>query len=101
VVIFNHQDAFKAAVDKLRRGVTWPLAAGRLVFGWPAPECLQKVRVMAVPDFITVEQLSAHMAQFGHILKAERWRDKLFPADYDGVVHLNIQLLQGPPCPTS
>jgi hypothetical protein len=86
-------------VDKLRRGVAWPLAACRLVFGWPASEGLQKVRVTAVPDYVTVDQLSAHMGQFCHVLKAERGRDKLFPSAYDGVVHLNLQLLQGATLP--
>ncbi len=71
----------------------WP--AGRTVFGWPALEGLQKVRVTAVSDFVSVEQLSANMTQFGHILKAKRGRDKLFLAAYNRVVHLNIQLLQG------
>jgi hypothetical protein len=98
-VTFNCQEAFRAAVDKLRRGVAWPLAAGKVVFGWPASEGLQKVRVTAVPDLVTVDQLSAHMAQFGHVLKAERGRDKLFLAAFDGVVHLNIQLLQGATLP--
>jgi hypothetical protein len=72
---FNQQEAFQVVVDKLRRGVAWSLAPGRLVYGRPASEGLQKVRVMAVPDYITVEQLSAHMAQFGHVLKAERGKD--------------------------
>jgi hypothetical protein len=94
-VTFNQQEAFQAAVDRLRRGVAWPLAAGRLVYGWPASEGLQKVRVTAVPDYVTVDQLSAHMGQFGHVLKAERGKDKLFPSAYDGVVHFNLQLLQG------
>jgi hypothetical protein len=94
-VTFNQQEAFQAVVDRLRRGVAWPLAAGRLVYGWPASEGLQKVRVTAVPDYVTVDQLSAHMGQFGHVLKAERGRDKLFPSAYDGVVHFNLQLLQG------
>jgi hypothetical protein len=98
-VTFNSQDVFKAAVDKLRRGVAWPLATWKMVFGWPASEGLQKVRVTAVPDFVTVDQLSAHMAQFGHVLKAERGCDRLFPAVYYGVVHLNIQLLQGATLP--
>jgi hypothetical protein len=98
-VTFNSQDAFGAAVDKLRKGVAWPLAGGKMVFGWPASEGLQKVRVTAVPDFVMVDQLSAHMAQFGHVLKAERGRDKLFPAAYYGVVHLNIQFLQGATLP--
>jgi hypothetical protein len=98
-VTFNCQEAFGAAVDKLRRGVAWPLAAGKVVFGWPASEGLQKVRVTAVPDFVTVDQHFAHMAQFGHVLKAERGRDKLIPAAFDGVVHLNIQLLQGATLP--
>ncbi len=46
-----------------------------------------------------MEQLSAHKGQFGHVLKVERGRDKLFPSAYDGVVHLNIQLLQGATLP--
>jgi hypothetical protein len=99
-VTFNSQDVFKAAVDKLRRGVAWPLAAGKMVFGWPAYEGLQKVRVTAMPDFVTVDQLSVHMAQCGHVLKAKRGCDRLFPAAYNGVVHLNI-FFRGPPCPTS
>jgi hypothetical protein len=94
-VTFNQQEAFQAVVERLRRGVAWPLAAGRLVYGWPASEGLQKVRVTAVPDYVTVDQLSAHMGQFGHVLKAERGRDKLFPSAYDGVVNFNLQLLQG------
>ncbi len=48
----------QAVVDKLRRGVAWPLVFGRL-----ATEAPQKVRITAVPDFILVEQNSAHMAQ--------------------------------------
>jgi hypothetical protein len=98
-VTFNQQEAFQAAVDRLRRGVAWPLAAGRLVYGWPASEGLQKVRVTAVPDYVTVDQLGAHMGQFGHVLKAERGRDKLFPSAYDGVVHFILQLLQGATLP--
>ena len=94
-VTFSAKTAFQAAVEKLRRGVPWPLAAGKLVHGWPATEALQKVRVTAVPDFVSVEQLSAHMAQFGHVLKAERGKDKFFPSAFDGVVHFNIQLVQG------
>ncbi len=42
-VTFNNQGAFQAAVDKLRRGVARPLPVGRLVFGRPAWEGLQKV----------------------------------------------------------
>ncbi len=79
--------------------MAWPLAAPKVVFGWPASEGLQKVRVTAVPDFVTVDQLVAHMAQFGHVLNAEIGRDKLFPAAYDGVVHINIQLMQGATLP--
>jgi hypothetical protein len=30
-VIFNSQEVFKTVVEKLRRGVAWPLAAGKLV----------------------------------------------------------------------
>ncbi len=62
-VTFNQQEAFQAVVERLRRGVPWPLAPGRLVYGWPASEGLQKVRVTAVPDYVTVDQLSAHMGQ--------------------------------------
>ncbi len=50
-VTFNSQEVFKTVVEKLRRGVAWPLAAGKLVFGWPASEGLQKVRIMAVPEY--------------------------------------------------
>jgi hypothetical protein len=35
------------------------------------------------------------MARFGHVLKAERGRDKVFPSAYDGVVHFSLQLLEG------
>ncbi len=79
--------------------MAWPLVAGKLVYGWPASEGLKKVSVKAVPDFITVEQLSAHVAQFAHELKVVRGKDKLFPSAYDMVVHLNIQLLQGATLP--
>jgi hypothetical protein len=61
-VTFNNQGAFQAAGDKLKKGVSWPLAVGSLVFGQPAWEGLQKVQVTAVPDFVLVEQLSALMA---------------------------------------
>jgi hypothetical protein len=98
-VTFSQQDVFKEVVEKLRRGVAWPLAAGRLVFGWLASEALQKVRVTAVPDHVSLEQLTAHMSRFGHVLKAERGRDKLFPAAFDGVVHFNLQLLEGTTLP--
>ncbi len=98
-VTFNQQDVFKEVVEKLRRGVAWPLASGRLVFGWPASEALQKVRVTAVPDHVSLEQLSTHMSRSGHVLKAERGRDKLFPSAYDGVVHFNLQLLEGTTLP--
>jgi hypothetical protein len=67
------------AVDKLRRGMTWPLAAGRLVFEWPTSKGLQKVRVTAVPDFVSFKQISVHMAKFGHVLKAEGERTSSFP----------------------
>jgi hypothetical protein len=56
---------------------------------------------MSVPDLVTVEQISAHIAQSGHVLKVERGKDKLFPSAFDGVVHLNVQLLQGATLPTS
>ncbi len=55
-----------------------PLAAGRQVFGWMATEALQKVKVTAIPDFVLLEQIRAHMAQFVHVLKAESGRDKHF-----------------------
>jgi hypothetical protein len=73
-----------------------PLATGSFVFGWPSLEGLQKVQVTAVPDFVSfVEQLSAHMAQFGQIVKAERGKDKLFPTASDGVILVSIYLRQG------
>ncbi len=75
--------------------MAWPLAGGKLVYGWPASEGLQKVRITAVPDFVSLDQISAHMYSFGHVLKIERGRDRLFPSAFDGVVHLNIQLRQG------
>jgi hypothetical protein len=71
------------------------LAAGKLVFGWPASEGPQKVRITAVPDYVMLKQLSGHMARFGHVLKAERGRDKVFPSAYDRVVHFNLQLVEG------
>jgi hypothetical protein len=94
-VTFNQQEAFQEVVAQLRRGVGWPLAGGKLVYGWPASEGLQKVKITAVPDFVTLDQISAHMATFGHVLKIERGRDKFFPAASDGVVHINIQLRPG------
>ncbi len=41
------------------------------------------------------------MSKFGHILKASRGNDKYVPMAYDGMVHLNIELLQGPCSQTS
>ncbi len=32
---------------------------------------------------------------FGHVLKAEQGRNTHVPLAYDGVVYLNVQLLQG------
>jgi hypothetical protein len=39
-----------------------------------------------------------HMA-FGHVLKAEQGRDKHVPLAYDGVIYINVQLLQGSTLP--
>jgi aryl carrier-like protein len=90
-VTFNKQGPFRQRWTSKREMAF--SSRGRLVFGRPASEGLQKVT--AVPNFVWVEQLSAHIAQFGHILKAERGKDKLVPAASDGVVHLNIQPRQG------
>jgi hypothetical protein len=94
-VTFNQQEAFQEVVAKLRRGVFWLLDGGKLVYGWPASKGLQKVRITAEPDFVSLDHISTHMSSFGHALKIERGRDRLFPATFDGVVHLNIQLRQG------
>jgi hypothetical protein len=75
--------------------VAWPLAVWEAGLWGAGPEGLQKVRVMAVPEFVMLEQVSSQMAQFGHVIKAERGRVKLFPSAFDEGVHLNVQLLQG------
>ncbi len=74
--------------------MAWPLAVRRLVCGWPASEALQRVRVTAVLDFLSVEKNSAQMAKFGHILKTGG-RDKHLPSAYDRIIQLNVQLLLG------
>ncbi len=40
---------------------------------------LQKVRVTGVQDFVSVEQISVHMAKFGHVLIAEGQSTSSFP----------------------
>jgi hypothetical protein len=84
-VTFNSQDVFKTVVEKLRREVAWLFVAGKQAFGWPALEGLQKVRVTPVPDYVMLEQLSAHMSHFGHVLKAERGVTRCSPRPMMGL----------------
>jgi hypothetical protein len=70
-------------VDKFRRGVAWPLVAVRLVFGWPYSEGLQKVRVIAVQDFIWVKRVSAHRTQLAMFSRQKRGRTSFPPSAYD------------------
>jgi hypothetical protein len=54
-------------------------ALSERVNGWPDSKVLQKAKVTVVPHFVSVEQISSHMAQFGHVLKVERGPGSSFP----------------------
>ena len=67
---FDNDEVFQEAVTKLRRGVLWGAAGGRLVYGWPTTDSLLQVRLTNVHPDIPVDRLTGLMSRFGRVVLA-------------------------------
>ena len=56
---FDNVEVFQEAVTKLRWGVLWGAAGGRLVYGWPTTDSLLQVRLTNVHPDVPVDRLTA------------------------------------------
>jgi hypothetical protein len=89
------QETYETALEKLKNGIPWPLAQGATVYGWPASEPVDHVRVTVFPLNLSLEALKDHMAQFGRVLRVSRGTDRKAKLVADGVVHLTMRLEEG------
>ena len=92
LITFKAAADHQAALEKLRRGVPWPLAGGRLVKGWDVAQHLTEVRVSCIPSRMAEEALLARMAAFGQVVDHRRGYVKGLPGVFSGVLYLDICL---------
>ena len=94
-VNFRSFGPFMAALGKLRRGVPWAAADGRLVFGWSTADSATRVRLTGVPEHLDHALLREHLSGFGQVLSVVRGLDEAFPKAYDGRVTATLLVKEG------
>ncbi len=85
----------EAALEKLRAGVPWAAAGGRLVTGWAIQDLLTKIRITAVPADLHLSFLTTHLAKFGQVISITRNMLKMIPNATDGSVTVTMKLEAG------
>ena len=94
-VSFGSAAIFERFRDRLAAGVTWAACGNSLVYGWAPGDSVTAVRVSAVPDCFTADDIRSHFQQFGRVTRAVRGHDRFFKNAYNGIVHLSITLTPG------
>jgi len=86
------EEVYNEALEKLKVGVPWTLAEGRLVYGSSSSETITSVRVSSIPIGVPHSMVVNHMKQFGTVLSFYAGRDRCFPKAGDGILHLRMVL---------
>ena len=86
---------FERYRDRLAAGVPWAACANSPVYGWAPGDSVTAVRVSAVPDCFSAEDIRSHFQQFGRVTRAVRGHDRFFKNAYNGIVHLSITITPG------
>ena len=94
-VSFTTAAAYERFQARLADGVPWAACNNALVYGWAPGDSITAVRVSAVPDCFTADDIRAHFQQFGRVTQAVRGRDRFFKNAFNGIVHLSITLHPG------
>jgi hypothetical protein len=94
-ISFASTAIFERFRDRLAAGVAWAACGNSLVYGWAPGDSVTAVRVSAVPDCFTAEDIRRHFQQFGRVTRAVRGHDRFFKNAYNGIVHLSITLTPG------
>jgi hypothetical protein len=94
-VSFTTAAAYERFLARLASGVPWAACNNALVYGWAPGDSITAVRVSAVPDCFTADDIRAHFQQFGRVTQAVRGRDRYFKNAFNGIVHLSITLHPG------
>jgi len=94
-VSFTTAAAYDRFLARLAAGVPWAACNNALVYGWAPGDSITAVRVSAVPDCFTADDIRTHFQQFGRVTQAVRGRDRFFKNAFNGIVHLSITLHPG------
>jgi len=94
-ISFVSKALFDRFRERLAAGVPWAACNNTLVYGWAPGDSVTAVRVSAVPDCFTADDIRTHFQQFGRVTRAVRGRDRFFKNAYNSIVHLSITLTPG------
>ena len=94
LVTFSSEVVFQEAMEKLKVGVRWTAACGRLVYGWPTTDSLLQVRITNIHSEVPVELVVALMSRYGRVVQARTvpGRDPSFPAANVGILFLKMAI---------
>ena len=94
-ISFVSADIFERFRDRLAAGVPWAACNNSMVYGWAPGDSVTAVRISAVPDCFSAEDIRSHFQQFGRVTRAVRGHDRFFKNAFNGIVHLSITVSPG------
>jgi hypothetical protein len=94
-LVFFTEEQYQRYLTRLTAGVPWAACNGALVYGWAPSDAVTAVRLTGVPANLPEATIRAHFAQFGHVTRVFRSKDKVFTRACNGIIHISIAVAPG------